>query len=102
MSESTPSPNPAAETDRLWTPAEAAEYLNVSVRWLADAPVPRLLLPNTRHNEGAKRRRRIARYDRAQVRQWVLENLTTDKPPRKAHKAGGRRAKAGSAARKVA
>lgn len=102
VSDSPPIPSPAAEADRLWTSAEAAEYLNVSERWLADAPVPRLLLPNTRHNQGAKRRRRIARYEPARVRQWVLDNLTTDKPPRKEPKATGRRGKTGSAARKVA
>lgn len=79
------------DPDRLWNRREAAEYLQVSERWLSDSPVPHILLPNTRHNEGAKRRRRIARYIPSVVRQWVVANLTTDRAPRKAAKPVGRR-----------
>lgn len=51
-------------TDTLWTPAECAEYLRVSQRYLRASTCPRVKLPPSRGS------RPIIRYDPAAVRRW--------------------------------
>ena len=62
--------------DRLWTQTEAADYLNVSARYLRDASCPKVLLPG--NGPGAQP---LVRYMpdevRAWARAWGREMLTT-------------------------
>lgn len=51
-------------TDRLWTTAEVAKYLGMSVRWVRDSDVPRIRLRGSG-------KRKSARYDPGAVRDWA-------------------------------
>lgn len=52
--------------DTLWTQRQAAEFLNVTTRYLRDSSCPRVALPS--NVVGGKPR---LRYDPAAVRAWA-------------------------------
>jgi|GEM_PF-2450980 len=52
-------------TDRLWTQAEAAYYLGVSVRYLRESSCPKVLLPGA-----GKKGQPLVRYEPAAVMAW--------------------------------
>ncbi len=59
-------------TTRLWTQAEAADYLNVSQRYLRASACPKILLPGTgRHGKP------LVRYNPVNVRTWAEQRRAT-------------------------
>ena len=58
-----------AQLPALWKPARAAKYLGMSVRWLRNSSVPKVLVP------GAGRRPSI-RYAPEEVAAWARRHLT--------------------------
>jgi hypothetical protein len=53
-------------TDRLWTQAEAAQYLCVSARYLRDCGCPKVLLPGN-----GPKGQPLVRYEPADVKAWA-------------------------------
>jgi hypothetical protein len=60
-----------AEFETFWTQTEAAEFLQVSTRWLRASSCPKVLLPG--HGEKSKP---MLRYEPAAVRTWALSFIT--------------------------
>ena len=58
--------------ERLWTQAEAAEYLCVSQRYLRASSCPKILLPGT-----GTRGKPLVRYSAADVRGWAAQRRAT-------------------------
>jgi hypothetical protein len=63
---------PANEVSRLWTQAEAADYLHVSRRYLRASACPKILLPGT-----GTRGKPLIRYDPVDVRTWAEQRRAT-------------------------
>jgi hypothetical protein len=64
---------PAAyDSGRLWTQAEAAEYLCVSQRYLRASSCPKILLPGT-----GLHGKPLVRYNPADVRAWAQQRRAT-------------------------
>jgi len=57
------------QTDCLWTAKEAAAYFKVTVRWLRDSGVPKVLL-------GAEGKRRLVRYLPEECAKFARLHLT--------------------------
>jgi hypothetical protein len=58
--------------ERLWTQAEAAEYLCVSQRYLRASSCPKILLPGT-----GTHGKPLVRYNPADVRGWAEQRRAT-------------------------
>jgi hypothetical protein len=57
----------------LWTQKQAAEFLRVSVRYVRDSSIPKLLLPGK-----GPARRPLVRYDPHAVQEWYNRHSTTE------------------------